>query len=145
MSTIREAGPYVFYPDGAAALDWLGRVFGFQEVARWVDDTGEVQEAETRAGPMTVMVGAGRAAKEGEGAGQLFIIVVDDVEAMHRRVTAASLKAAAPKEKPWGPRTFAVKDPWGYTWDFWQRVKPFVDGTGGLREIRAATHLAKGE
>lgn len=134
---INGASPYLYYPDAAKALEWLGRVFGFKEIARYQDDKGVVHEAETAAGDTTIMMAGGRGPEPDEGKGLLMIVHVDDVQAQHRRVTEAGVEAREPQEKPWGPVTFAVKDPWGYTWDFWQEGKPFVDGTGGLKEIRA--------
>jgi uncharacterized glyoxalase superfamily protein PhnB len=32
---VQTVTPYVFYEDVAAALDWLGRAFGFEERLRW--------------------------------------------------------------------------------------------------------------
>ena len=34
--------PYLHYEDAAAMLDWLARVFGFEEVTRYVDADGRV-------------------------------------------------------------------------------------------------------
>jgi uncharacterized glyoxalase superfamily protein PhnB len=134
---IKGVSPYLYYPDGAAALEWLSRVFGFREIVRYADEQDRVQEAEFSAGDSTIMMAGGREPQPGEGKGLLLIVHVDDIQAQHKRVTAASVQANPPQTKPWGPITFAVRDPWGYTWDFWQRGKPFVQGTGGLREIRA--------
>lgn len=134
---IKTAGPYLYYPDAAAALEWLSRVFGFREIVRYVDETDSVQEAEIAAGDTVIMMAGGREATPDEGKGLLMIVHVDDVQAQHKRVVEAGVNAKPPQEKPWGPITFAVRDPWGYQWDFWQKGKPFKDGTGDLREIRA--------
>lgn len=134
---IKGVSPYLYYPDGAAALEWLSRVFGFREIARYVDEQNSVHEAEIAAGDTVIMMAGGREADPGEGKGLLMIVHVDDVQAQFQHVAAAGVKVKPPQEKPWGPITFAVRDPWGYQWDFWQKGKPFKDGTGGLREIQA--------
>ena len=133
---IKGASPYLYYPDAAAALEWLSRVFGLREVVRYVDDQGRVQEAEIAAGDMIIMLAGGREAEPGEGKGLLLIVHVEEVQTQHSRVTAAGVQAEEPQEKPWGPITFSVRDPWGYQWDFWQEGKPFQQGTGGLREVK---------
>lgn len=128
--------PYLFYPDAGAALDWLARVFGFGESTRYVDEAGTVQEGEIDVGPATLMV-AGRAPRPGEGAGQLLIVTVDDVDAHYRRAVAEGAEAQPPEDKPYGPRVYETTDPWDYRWSFWQTVSDFVDGTGGLRKVTA--------
>ncbi|MGH9185737.1 MAG: VOC family protein, partial [Acidimicrobiales bacterium] len=66
--------PYLHYEDAGAALDWLSRVFGFDERARYVDDDGLVQESEILAGDVEIWIaghgpgyweGKGRAGAEG--------------------------------------------------------------------------------
>jgi uncharacterized glyoxalase superfamily protein PhnB len=127
--------PYLYYADAGAGLDWLARVFGFEETARYVDDDGVVHESEMRIGASTIQL-CGRAPDPDQGSGLLLIVHVDDVDAMHARVVAAGVDAPPPEQKPYGPRTFSVTDPWGYHWDFWQPVPAYEQGEGGLREIR---------
>ncbi len=134
--TMQGVTPYLYYADAGAALDWLARVFGFRETARYVDDDGVVHESEMQAGPSTIQL-CGRTPGPDEGAGLLLIVHVDDVDAQHARVVAAGVEAPAPEQKPYGPRTFTVTDPWGYHWDFWQHVHDYVEGPGGLHEIRS--------
>jgi uncharacterized glyoxalase superfamily protein PhnB len=129
--------PYLYYADAGAGLDWLARVFGFEETARYVDDEGVVHESEMRVGASTIQL-CGRAPDPDQGSGLLLIVHVDDVDAMHARVVAAGVDAAPPEQKPYGPRTFTVTDPWGYHWDFWQPVQAYEQGEGGLREVRSA-------
>jgi uncharacterized glyoxalase superfamily protein PhnB len=133
--TIQGVTPYLYYADAGTALDWLARVFGFRETARYVDDDGVVHESEMQVGPATIQL-CGRSPGPDEGTGLLLIVHVDDVDAQHARVVAAGVEAPVPEQKPYGPRTFGVTDPWGYRWDFWQRVHDYVEGPGGLHEIR---------
>jgi uncharacterized glyoxalase superfamily protein PhnB len=133
--TFGGVSPYLYYEDAGAALDWLTRVFGFSGAVRFVDDAGVVHEGSIDVGSGQVMV-CGRKPDEGQGAGLLMIVHVDDVDAQHARVVAAGVEAPEPQDKPYGPRTFTVTDPWGYAWDFWQPVRPYDEGVGGLREVR---------
>jgi len=116
--TFQGVTPYLYYADAGAALDWLHRVFGFGPDQRMAED-GVVQEADIAVGPARVMM-SGRAAREGEGAGTLLIVHVDDVDALHERVTDAGVEATPLRDEDYGPRTFNVTDPWGYRWYFWQ-------------------------
>ena len=134
--SLQGVTPYLYYADAGAGLDWLARVFGFEETARYVDDAGVVHESEMRVGPTTIQL-CGRAPEPDQGSGLLLIVHVDDVDAMHARVVAAGVDAPPPEQKPYGPRTFTVTDPWGYRWDFWQPVHAFEQAEGGLREIRS--------
>lgn len=129
--------PYLYYHDAGAALEWLTRVFGFDEEVRYLDPSGTVAEAEMTVGDDRIMM-CGRAAGPDEGAGQLLIVHVDDVDAQYARVVAAGVAVVAPPEdKSYGPRTFYVTDPWGYHWAFWQQVRDDVELDEGWREIRA--------
>ncbi|HEX6423231.1 MAG TPA: VOC family protein, partial [Acidimicrobiales bacterium] len=136
-ATLVGLTPYLYYADAGTALDWLSRVFGFEETVRYVDADGVVHESEMRVGTSTVQL-CGRTPGPDEGTGLLVIVHVDDVEAQHARVTAAGVAADPPEQQPYGPRTFHVTDPWGYRWYFWQRVHDYVQGEGGLREVRSA-------
>ena len=134
--TIQGVTPYLYYEDAGAALDWLARVFGFRETARYVDGDDVVKESEMQVGSTTIQL-CGRTPGADEGTGLLLIVHVDDVDAQHARVVEAGVDAPAPEQRPYGPRTFTVTDPWGYRWDFWQHVHDYVEGPGGLREVRS--------
>jgi uncharacterized glyoxalase superfamily protein PhnB/uncharacterized protein YndB with AHSA1/START domain len=111
--------PYLYYEDGAAALDWLARVFGFGRTQRRTGADGRVDEAEIEVGPARVMI-SGRAPGPQNGPGALLVVDVDDVDALHARITAAGVACDAPRDEVYGPRTCNVTDPWGYHWYFWQ-------------------------
>ena len=134
--SLRGVTPYLYYDDANAALDWLARVFGFRETARYVDAGDVVHESEMQVGNTTIQL-CGRTPDPGEGQGVLLIVHVDDVDAQHARVVAAGVDASPPEQQPYGPRTFNVTDPWGYRWYFWQQVHDYVESPGGLRAIRS--------
>lgn len=110
--------PYLYYADGAAALDWMERVFGFGPSKRDLNDDDTVAEAEIIVGPSQVHV-CGRA-PDGDHR-ELVIVGVDDVDALYERVSAElDDPLDPPKDSGYGPRVLAVDDPWGYHWYFWQ-------------------------
>jgi uncharacterized glyoxalase superfamily protein PhnB len=133
--------PYLHYEDAAASLDWLARVFGFEEMARYVDDEGRVREAEMSLGDHQIWLsGRDPGYWEGKGRGpeQLILIWVDDVDAQFARVKAAGVDVKPPEDKPYGVRTFSVSDPEGYEWGFMQSTgKPYEQAEGGLTEVQA--------
>jgi len=51
-------------------------------------------------------------------------LAVDDVDAFHREVCArGATPEAPPATKPWGLRSFELRDPSGYLWEFVQEVE----------------------
>lgn len=107
--------PYLRYPDGDAAAEWLTRVLGFGPTQAARNDDGSWYEG-------SIAVGAGRIAISGGGTagGSYLIIGVADADAQYQRIKDAGVEVAEPVDKPYGPRTVNVTDPWGTTWDFWQ-------------------------
>ena len=48
---------------------------------------------------------------------------VDDVDGYHRQLVERGVAVPeAPQDRPWGLRTFHVKDPNGYEWEFTQEI-----------------------
>jgi uncharacterized glyoxalase superfamily protein PhnB len=120
------------YEDANGMLDWLARVFGFEERARYVDRDGVVRQAEMRVGDAELWFsghGAGSLWKDG-GPGQFIGVWVDDVDAMYERVAAAGVEAEAPVDRDYDVRSFNVIDPEGYMWGFMKRL-----GTGYIQRI----------
>jgi uncharacterized glyoxalase superfamily protein PhnB len=115
-STFQSLTPYLRYPDGDEAVHWLSRVFGFGPASAVRDDSGRWYEGDLAVGDHGVAIGGGASVPSGG----YVIIGVPDADEMYRRVRAAGVEADEPEDKPYGPRTVAVTDPWGVTWDFWQ-------------------------
>ena len=117
---VTEVIPYLYYEGADAALDWMEEVLGFGPSARWRNADGVTEEAEIVAGRSRIAV-SGNPADPGNGGGLLVIVHVDDVDAHYASVTAATdVELEPPVDKPYGPRTFTIVDPWGYQWNFWQ-------------------------
>jgi len=128
--------PHLSYEDPFAALAWLCRVFGFTEVKRF--DRGEDNLTARLKGPDSgaVMISGHdddfkswmreRAPHFEEAAGRSWpllthaiTVIVDDVDAHFER--AEQQEAAllgAPKDQPWGMRSYAALDPEGHQWEF---------------------------
>jgi uncharacterized glyoxalase superfamily protein PhnB len=117
---ISGIAPYLYYEDAAGALELLASDFGFVEEVRYLDERGEVQEAEMVAGQTKIMIGGGRTAAAESGEGQLLVVFVDDVDAHYRQVVSSGLAPTEPEDMPYGARVYEVTDPGGYRWTFWQ-------------------------
>jgi len=117
--------PYVFYDDAAAAMDWLARVFGFEEISRWNNEQGHVQNAEMRVGDTEIWIDGGGRLKfdeANESRPVWYGIWVDDVDAMYAKVKAAEVDVAPPVTREFGVQMLTVQDPEGYLWGFMRRV-----------------------
>lgn len=136
--------PYLYYTDATEALEWLTRVFGFEEKVRYVDAAGEVFQAAVSAGDAEIQLTAvGPDYWEAKGVdgpvGQLNVVFVDDVDAQHARVREAigdTVEVTPPQDQPYGARLFTVQDIGGNSWAFWQRVSDTVELPAGWQEIR---------
>src|SRR5262245_48697815 len=133
MTSVHFAGitPNLKYEDAGAAIDWLVRVFGFEERARYLDLHGVVKQAELYVGDTEVWLsghGKGYWETHVRGPAQNLVVWVNDVDAQHRRITAAGVAAPAPVDQTWGVRNFYVTDLEGYLWGFYKRLP------GGFRQ-----------
>ena len=141
--SFRGMVPYFYYEDAGAMLDWLARVFGFDERARYIDKDGVVRQAEMLVGESELWFsGHGKGYWESKGGRpDLWIGVwVDDVDAMCERIRAAGVECDEPKDQDYDVRNFSVKDPEGVSWGFMKRLgtgyvqkKSLEDG--GLEEV----------
>jgi uncharacterized glyoxalase superfamily protein PhnB len=128
--------PHLSYEDPFTALEWLCRVFGFAEVKRF-DRGADNMTARLRGPDGGVVMISGhdddfkdwmreRAPHFEEGAGRPWpllkhsvTVIVDNVDAhfeQAEREGAAML--GAPKDQPWGVRSYAALDPEGHQWEF---------------------------
>jgi uncharacterized glyoxalase superfamily protein PhnB len=125
MTTLHS---YLSYRDAPAALDWLGRAFGFETTMRYDDETGLVAHAEARLGDAAIIVfadaGAGydRPAPRKDAVGQgMYLAVAENSEVdavWQRAVAAGATPVLKPEETEWGNYRCRVRDPEGYEWSF---------------------------
>ena len=52
----QQITPMLSYENGAAMMDWLCKVFGFTEKAKWLDDDGRLTHGEIAMGENIIMV-----------------------------------------------------------------------------------------
>ena len=114
--------PYLLYEDGAAAIDFLTKAFGFEEVMR-MEEGGVVNHAEVRLGDDSVMLGyPGADYKNPKNAGYssaLVHVYVDDVDSHFERAQAAGAEITMePTNQEYGDRRYDAKDPEGHSWSF---------------------------
>ena len=114
--------PYLFVDDAEAAMAWYGRVFGFEEIGRWENDAGRVQNAEMRVGSTEIWIDGGGRRQETDERPQWIGIWVDDVDAVHAHITAAGVACDAPVDREFGVRMLNVPDGMGYLWGFVRRL-----------------------
>ena len=132
MST-RPAGyplvvPYLMYEDTAAALDWLGKAFGFRERFRHTVEGGRIDHAEMEIGDGLLMLatpGPGyRSPRSLGGATALVHVYVEDLGAHFERAKASgAVVRTEPTEKPYGTIQYSVADPEGHLWLFSEQIR----------------------
>ena len=121
--------PRLGYSDAEAAIEFLSRTFGFEEVGRFPPQ-GEIAYAELSFGGQVVLSisSAHQAARSPQTLGgtnlELFLDVVD-VDAHWRTAKVAGAEILSPpKDQFWGERTYSARDPEGYCWIFRHPIKP---------------------
>ena len=115
--------PVLVYRDGAAAIDWLVRVFGLEELRRVSDEAGAVLHAELRWQHGAAMVTSLAADEDGSlaamvGASWVWA-VVDDADSHHDRAAAAGARIMRPPTTVVaGTRSYRALDLEGHRWTF---------------------------
>ncbi len=123
-----EIIPYLFYKDVPAALDWLGRAFGFVEEMRIGTPAGGMH-AQTRLDGQRIMLGQSSGPAHSPhgspgvgGAATMGVFVyLDDVDAHHARAVAAGAIVELPPHDVDYGRTYAARDLEGHPWYFTRR------------------------
>ena len=116
--------PYLFYDDAAAAMLWYARVFGFEEIGRWEDDAGNVQNGEMRVGATEIWLDGSGKRKDTDERPLWIGVWVEDVDAVYERVRAAGVECEPPVDREFGVRMLNVPDEAGYLWGFVCRITP---------------------
>ena len=124
MSTdYRGVVPYLFYDDVESAMAWYTRVFGFDEIGRWHNDEGKIQNAEMRIGDTELWLdGSGARATTTDPRPHWIGAWVEDVDAVYNRVRAAGVACEAPQDREFGVRMLNVDDGMGHLWGFIKRI-----------------------
>jgi uncharacterized glyoxalase superfamily protein PhnB len=120
--------PRLKYRDAAAAIEFLSRVFGFAETARF-EQGGQIIIAEMAwQGEIVFALASGPEGTPGSrdkgGPPIEMFCYVDDVDGHHSKARAAGATILSPPEdKFWGVRSYDALDTEGYRWTFRRLVK----------------------
>ena len=132
--------PYLLCADVDAALAFLARAFGFEEVLRYSAADGRVTHAEARLGDAHVYLGDPTTAEHeyrnpaALGGVTVLVVVsgVGDVDALCERARAAGAQITdEPADQDYGERRFAATDPEGHRWFFSQPIAQVAPQDGG--------------
>lgn len=113
--------PYLFYDDAEAAMAWYSRVFDFEEISRWTNDAGQIQNAEMRIGETELWLDGSGRRKDHDERPTWIGIWVNDVDAIYKRVQEAGVECDAPVDRDFGVRMLNVPDGMGHLWGFVKR------------------------
>ncbi len=120
--------PYLLYEDVDAALGFLAKAFGFQEVLRYTGEEGYVNHAEMQIGDGKVYLGdPGDQYRNPKRLGQETVgiyVLVEDVDEHFQRAQAAGAEIKEePADQEYGERRYTARDPEGHYWFFAQPTR----------------------
>jgi uncharacterized glyoxalase superfamily protein PhnB len=121
---VQTVTPHLLYEDAAAALEFLQRAFGFQEIRRMTAADGRVNHAEIQLGDGRVDLGQPdepTSPRRLGGTAVLIYVVVEDVDAHFAQAQAAGAEIIdEPADQDYGDRRYAARDLEGHVWYFAQ-------------------------
>ena len=117
--------PYLLYEDGAAAIEFLKKAFGFREEMRTTGSAGGMHaELEVAPDGGWVFLGqpmSGFRNPAAAGRTSHVYVLVDDVDGHHARAKAAGAGIIEElNDLPFGHRRYGCADPQGHEWYFAQ-------------------------
>ena len=127
-TTHSTAIPSMLYRNAPGAIEWLSRVFGFEQHAVYPGPGNTIMHAELTLGGGMIMLGsvndnASRRhmklpAELGGTQTHGVNLIVKDADEVYARAEAAGAEIVeAIEDKPFGGRGFACRDPEGYIWN----------------------------
>ncbi|MEP7210789.1 MAG: VOC family protein [Alphaproteobacteria bacterium] len=137
--------PALSYQDPRAAVEWLGKAFGFEIEFIIEDEQGNPLHSEMRYGDGLVMVGSewNADSKSPASIGRkctqtVHIHMTEDIDAHCARAEKAGAEILMrPEDQFYGDRTYRARDPEGHIWTFGQTVQEMSpaewDKIGGTR------------
>lgn len=131
--------PYLLYADVAAALEFLQRAFGFEEVLRYTGAQGYVNHAEMRLGDDVIYMGdPGDDYRNPAALGAATVLIgvhgVEDVDALCERARGAGAEVTEePADQEYGERRFSAVDPEGHRWFFAQPIRDVAPEEWGAK------------
>ena len=107
----------IFVEDAAGTVDFYVSKLGF---------TAEEQSERAtmlQAGDFRLLVHVGGPPSAPDDLAMHFHLWVDGVDEMYKQLHEAGVDVDAPEDRPWGLRTFHVRDPNGYEWELVEEIK----------------------
>ena len=117
--------PALRYTDASAAIDWLGRAFGFERHVVYEGD-GVVHHAELKLPGGMIMLGSVQSGDESDyqgtapppGSGATYV-VLEDTDAHYARAKDAGAEIVMDlHDTDYGSRDYTARDPEGNLWSF---------------------------
>lgn len=141
MTTNRSAPPVsvtpvLTYPNVAEAVEWLVRVFGFDERVRIGNHRAQLSFGD---GALIVADDSGDRGSPtaGEGITHSVMVRVIDIDKHFRRVLAAGVTThGEPADMSYGERQYSVTDPGGHRWTFTQSVADMAPEDWGGQTVQ---------
>jgi uncharacterized glyoxalase superfamily protein PhnB len=125
MSHAPKIYPCLAYRDPAAAMEFLARAFGFQQMLAVPDDNGGITHAEMSFGPEVIMLGSAKpelgwmSPRDLPALNQTVCMYVADVAAHYERAKAAGATITRElRDTHYGSREYSAKDIEGHEWHF---------------------------
>ncbi len=117
--------PVLAYPDVRAAVEWLGRSFGFVERLRIGDHRAQL----TFGSGAIVVTGPNKAPAD---ATHSIMVRVPDVDRHHEHARKSGAQIIAPPaDQPYGERQYTAMDLGGHAWTFSQTIADVDPKTWG--------------
>jgi uncharacterized glyoxalase superfamily protein PhnB len=113
--------PALRYKNGSAALEWLGKAFGFEKHFVVPGAGDQVAHAQMVFGPGMIMLGSGKGEGENpwETTPQGIYVYVEDVDAHYARAKAAGAEIVRDlANTDYGSREYSARDFEGHLWSF---------------------------
>ena len=108
--------PFLRFDDADAALEWLGRAFGFKEHAVYrsgENNRGLIHHAQISLGPGIVMLGQGDPDEHG------IYVAVEDADVHYEQAKAAGAEIVREiEDTDYGSREYTARDLEGNVWSF---------------------------
>jgi uncharacterized glyoxalase superfamily protein PhnB len=135
---MQDVFPMLAYEDGPAAMDWLARAFGFQEVTRMLGEDGSLAHGEMMAGSSMIMLATPTPDYESPKHHRQhceraqawsavpyiidgMLVTVDDLDGHYQRAVEAGAHILSGIEGDSPGRRYRAEDLEGHRWMFMQR------------------------
>ena len=136
----------LFYRDPRAALAWLERAFGFEQVMVVVNDDGQIGHSEMRFGDGLLYVGRewderhkSPAGLNGVNTQSIHVQLQSGIDEHYARAKAAgAIIVREIGDQFYGDRVYGAADPEGHIWTFGQTLKTMT-----YAEMEAASDGAR--